>query len=112
LEKETACNSRGTFAECAASDAGRSAATIEVNLEEEETMTNIGSLILIKGTGLEQKDFKMSLSNAKQIVVGYLPMLGMIVHLTATSFKDRDNALVKFAQVEGVKDIITLTIDK
>jgi hypothetical protein len=75
-------------------------------------MTNIGSLILIKGTDLKEDAFKMSLSNAKQIVVGIVYSLGMIVHLTATSFKDRDNALVKFAQVEGVKDVITLTIDK
>lgn len=75
-------------------------------------MSNIGSLILIKGTGLKEDAFKMSLGNAKQIVVGIVYSLGMIVHLTATSFEAREKALVKFAQVEGVKDIITLTIDQ
>lgn len=72
----------------------------------------IGSLILIKGTSLDQDAFRMSLSNAKQIVVGKVASLGVIVHLAANSYKDREDALVKFAKVEGVKEIITLLIDQ
>jgi len=72
----------------------------------------IGSLILIKGTSLDQDDFKMSLTSALQIVVGQVAGLGVIVHLAANSYEDRENALLKFAKVEGVKEIITLLIDQ
>lgn len=72
----------------------------------------VSGLLLIKGTGLKQTDFKMSLMNAKQIVVGAVASLGVIVHLAANSYQDRENALLKFAKVEGVKDIVTLTLNQ
>jgi hypothetical protein len=72
----------------------------------------ISSLLLIKGTGLKQDDFKMSLASAKQIVVGQVASLGVIVHLAANSYEYREKALLKFSQVEGVKDILTLTLNQ
>jgi hypothetical protein len=72
----------------------------------------ISGLLLIKGTGLKQDNFKMSLSSAKQIVVGAVAGLGVIVHLSANSYEYREKALLKFSKVEGVKDILTLTLKK
>jgi hypothetical protein len=70
----------------------------------------ISGLLLIKGTALKQDDFKMSLGSAKQIVVGAVAGLGVIVHLAAMSYEYREKALLKFSQVAGVKEIVTLTL--
>jgi hypothetical protein len=74
---------------------------------EEKVM--VESFILVEGNVNEEK-FRISLGNAKQLVVGSVAGSGTILHVAATSATDLTNALVKFAQVEGVKGVTTLTL--
>jgi hypothetical protein len=69
----------------------------------------VESFILIKGS-VEEEKFRFSLSNAKQIVVGRVAGTQTIVHLAAMTAKDLSNAIQEFAQIEGVKEITTLTV--
>lgn len=65
--------------------------------------------LLVEGRVDEDK-FRISLSNAKQLVVGSVAGNETILHLNAITAEDFSNALQKFAQIEGVKAITTLAI--
>jgi hypothetical protein len=69
----------------------------------------VESWLLIEGLVNEEK-FRISLGNAKQIVVGSVPGSGTILHVAAMTAADLTNAVLKFAQVEGVKGVLTLAV--
>jgi hypothetical protein len=52
----------------------------------------------------------LSLANAKQLVIGSMPDLGVILHVDANTTADFVNALIKFAQVSGVTGVLTLML--
>ena len=70
----------------------------------------IESLVLIEGKSVKEEALRISLSNAKQIVIGRAPGFGVILHVAATSLDDLGNALLDFAKVPGVSGVLTLTI--
>jgi hypothetical protein len=71
----------------------------------------IEGLILIEGPDSDEEALRsISLSNAKQLVIGKVPSSGAVLHLAATSASDFNAALQKFAQVKGVKGVLTLTM--
>ena len=71
----------------------------------------ISSLVLIEGKGIKKEDLTFSLSNAKQIVMGWVPGSGdWIVHIAATTLADLQKALVKYAKVPGATGVVTLLI--
>ncbi|HET8674407.1 MAG TPA: hypothetical protein VFO63_01365 [Blastocatellia bacterium] len=70
----------------------------------------IESLVLIEGKSVKEEALRISLSNAKQIVIGSAPGFGVILHVAATSLDDLGNALLDFAKVPGVSGVLTLTI--
>ena len=60
-------------------------------------------------------DFKpdslnISLGNAKQIVIGRAPGFGYLVHISATTPKDMNTALVDFSGIRGVVLVTQLAI--
>lgn len=69
----------------------------------------IESLILIEGN-VKEDHLRISLSNAKQLVIGRVPGNGWILHVAATSAADLGKALLEFGQVKGVKSVATLTL--
>ena len=69
----------------------------------------VESFILVEGRVKEEK-FRFSLSNAKQLVIGSVAGTQTIIHLAATTHKDLSNAIQKFAKVEGVEEVTTLTV--
>jgi hypothetical protein len=69
----------------------------------------VESFLLVEGL-VEQEKFRFSLSNAKQIVIGSVAGSQTIIHLAAMTAKDLSNAIQKFAEVEGVKGVTTLTV--
>jgi len=69
----------------------------------------VESWLLVEGQSDEDK-FRISLSNAKQLVVGSVAGSGTILHVAAMTAADLSNAVQRFAQVEGVKSVVTLTI--
>jgi hypothetical protein len=69
----------------------------------------IQSLVQIEGN-VKKEALGISLSNAKQLVVGRVPGDGWILHIAANSAADLGKALLKFAQVPGVTGVITLTL--
>ena len=70
----------------------------------------IESLVLIEGNKVKKETLGISLSNAKQLVVGKVPGNGWILHVAANSSADLGKALLKFAQVPGVTGVLTLTL--
>ena len=71
----------------------------------------IESLILIEGTNVSEETLRsISLGNAKQLVVGSTPGNGVILHVAANSPADLGTALLEFAQVPGVTEVLTLTL--
>ena len=70
----------------------------------------IESLILIEDGKVKEENLRFSLSNAKQVIVGRVPGSGWIVHVAANSPADLSNALLDFAKVPDVKEIVTLTL--
>ena len=70
----------------------------------------IESLVLIEGKSVKEEALRISLGNAKQIVIGSAPGFGVILHVAATSLDDFGNALLDFAKVPGVSGVLTLTI--
>ena len=69
----------------------------------------IQSVILIEGKN-DKTGLGLSLSNAKQIVIGKAPGFGMILHVAAMTPADLGKALLKFAQVPGVTGVVTLAL--
>jgi hypothetical protein len=71
----------------------------------------IESLILIEGQNVSEETLRsVSLMNAKQLVVGKTPGSGVILHVAANSPADLGTALLEFAQVPGVKKVLTLAL--
>ena len=71
----------------------------------------IESLILIEGQNVGKETLMISLGNAKQLVVGSIPGgKGVILHVAATSSADLGTALLEFAQVPGVTNVLTLAL--
>jgi hypothetical protein len=71
----------------------------------------IESLILIEGQDLSEETLRsVSLGNAKQLVVGSIPGGGVVLHITADSPADLGTALLEFAQVPGVTEVLTLAL--
>jgi hypothetical protein len=69
----------------------------------------IESLILIEGS-VKEEHLTISLSNAKQLVIGRVPGSGWILHVAANSAADLGKALLEFGQVQGVTSVVTLTL--
>lgn len=69
----------------------------------------VESFILVEGR-VDDDKFRFSLSNAKQLVVGSVAGTQTIIHLAAMTPKDLSNAIQEFAQIEGVKEVTTLTV--
>ena len=67
------------------------------------------SLIQIEGT-VQKKALNISLSNAKQLVVGSASGFGLILHVAANSAADLGNALLAFSKIPGVTGVVTLAI--
>jgi hypothetical protein len=70
----------------------------------------IESLILVEGRGLKKETLGISLMNAKQVVIGYVPSFGMILHLAANSAADLNKAKLDISAIPGVTNLTTLTI--
>jgi hypothetical protein len=69
------------------------------------------SLVLVEGRGVSAEDLReVSLRNAKQLVVGNVPEGGVILHVAATTPPDLSAALVDFAKVPNVAQVLTLTV--
>jgi hypothetical protein len=72
----------------------------------------IESLVSINGSGVDLDTLRgTSLSNAKQIVLGFASQFGIVVHIAATSPTDLSNALIAFAQIPGVTRVSTISIE-
>ncbi len=67
------------------------------------------SLVLIEGKDVSEQALRISLGNAKQIVVGKAPGFGIILHIAADTPVYLRNALTEFAQVPGVTGLTLLT---
>lgn len=70
----------------------------------------IESLILIEGNIVKEDELKISLGNAKQIIVGSVIGFGFVLHLAATTSADFSDALRDFSQIPGVTSVMTLVI--
>ena len=81
-------------------------------VREEETM--VESLVLIEGREQENLDEEalrgISLSNAKQVVVGRTPRGRVIVHVAANTLDDLRQAFLDLIKVPGVSSAVTLTL--
>lgn len=70
----------------------------------------IESLVLIEGNNVKKETLSISLANAKQLVIGRVPGGGWILHVAATSSADLGKALLEFAQVPNVSEVLTLML--
>ena len=70
----------------------------------------IESLILIEGKKVSEENLKISLANAKQLIIGKAPGFGVVIHIAANSPDDLRNALIDFAKIKNVKGVDTLVI--
>ena len=68
------------------------------------------SLILIEGKSVKEEALRISLMNAKQLVIGNAPGFGTILHVAANTPADLGKALLEFAKVQGVTGVITLSL--
>jgi hypothetical protein len=68
----------------------------------------IESLILIEGESVKEEGLNISLMNAKQLIKGNVPGMGIIVHIAANSPEDLQNALIEFTKVPEVKGVVTM----
>ena len=59
---------------------------------------------------MREETIRISLMNAKQLVIGNAPGFGMILHVAANTPADLGNALLEFAKVQGVTGVITLSL--
>jgi len=65
-------------------------------------------LVLAEGESVDGQSLMISLANAKQLVIGWAPDYGHVVHIAATSPKDLETALRDIAEVQNVTGVITL----
>ena len=70
----------------------------------------VESLVLIEGNNVKEESLRISLSNAKQLVIGRVPGNGWILHVAANTSTDLGKALLKFGKVSGVTEVLTLTL--
>jgi len=70
----------------------------------------IESLILIEGKKVSEENLRISLANAKQLIIGKAPGFGVVIHIAANSPDDLRNALIDFAKIKNVKGVDTLVI--
>ena len=70
----------------------------------------IESLILIEGENVKEENLNISLMNAKQLVKGNVPQLGIILHLAADSPDDLQKALIEFSKLPDVKGVVTMLL--
>jgi hypothetical protein len=71
----------------------------------------IESLILVEGSGVSEDALRgVSLGNAKQLVVGRVPEGGVVLHVAATTPADLGAALVDFAKVPNVTQVLPLML--
>lgn len=70
----------------------------------------INSLVLIEGNSVEEDSLKISLGNAKQIVLGKVHAMGWILHVAADSPDYLGKALLDFSKVPGVSGVVTLAL--
>jgi hypothetical protein len=71
----------------------------------------IESLLLIEGQNVSEEALRsISLGNAKQLVVGGAVGFGIVLHVAATTPSDLNNALLEFAQVPRVTEVVTLVL--
>ncbi|GAB3218563.1 hypothetical protein J0A67_03010 [Algoriphagus aestuariicola] len=71
----------------------------------------IETLILIEGRNVTKDSLRsLSLSNAKQLVVGDAPGFGVILHLAATTLNDVNAAMLDFSKIEGVSGTTVLML--
>lgn len=67
--------------------------------------------VLIEEHNLNQAALSsLSLMNAKHLVVGSVPGSGVMLHVAASSAADLGSALLEFAQLPGVKRVLTLAL--
>jgi hypothetical protein len=83
---------------------------LSLNIKSEAN-NMIESLVSIEGNSVDLETLRgTSLSNAKQIVLGFASQFGIVVHIAATSPTDLSNALIAFAQISGVTRVSTISI--
>lgn len=70
----------------------------------------IESLVLIEGAGVKEENLRISLANAKQLVIGSVPGYGVILHIAANSPDDLGKALLEFTKVPNVTGVLTLML--
>lgn len=74
----------------------------------------VESLVLIEGEEEEALDEGtlrgVSLSNAKQVVVGRTPKGRVVLHVAANALDDLREACLRLAGVSGVGGVMTLTL--
>lgn len=70
----------------------------------------IQGLILIEGKEVKEQDLFISLSNAKQLVIGSKDGFGFIIHISATHQEDLNRALIDFSSIEYVTGVIPLML--
>jgi hypothetical protein len=68
------------------------------------------SLVLIEGKSVKEQNLRISLGNAKQLVIGNAFGFGVVLHVAAGSPDDLRNALIEFAKVPDVTGVVTLMI--
>jgi len=69
------------------------------------------SLVLIEGQNVSEETLRrLSLGNAKQLVVGNAEGFGVILHIAAESPLYFSQALREFAEVPGVDRVVTLAL--
>jgi uncharacterized protein YjeT (DUF2065 family) len=68
-------------------------------------------LLLIEGRNVREEELsRVSLTNAKQLVIGNAPGFGRILHVNAASLSDLGNALREFGGVSGVTGVMILAL--
>ncbi|REG90266.1 hypothetical protein [Algoriphagus antarcticus] len=72
----------------------------------------VEGLLLIRGQNLEKRNLMISLSNAKQLIVGRVHTLGFIVHIAASTQEDFYAAFLRFSAIPKVKDTLPLLVSK
>lgn len=68
----------------------------------------IESLMLIEGRSVQEDALRISLMNAKELIIGNAPGFGVVLHVAANSLEDFGKALLEFAKVQGVTGVVTL----
>ena len=70
----------------------------------------IESIVLVEGKNIKNETLMISLSNAKQLLIGSPPGFGVILHVAANSATDLGNALLAFSKVQDVTGVLTLAL--